>query len=73
LLSSASVSEVMNYYKNQFLAQGWELKKNPPSPYHPENLDQAVFTDGADERWIYSGRLDNNDQTFIFLLYNDKY
>lgn len=73
LLSNASVPSIMNYYKNQLIPQGWEIAPEPKTIHNPEYLDKTVFVKGSDERWVYSGKVDNSDQTVVFLLYNDKY
>lgn len=71
-VTGAGVPAVMSHYKSELLQNGWLLVESPKTLYDPQYADQLVFVRGAQERWIYAGKMDGQNQTMIFSVHTEK-
>jgi len=73
LFSEASVPNIVSYYKNTLAQQGWQIIDPPEKAVSAPNSEVMFFAKGADERWLNVSPMDDENKTFVFLLYTDRY
>jgi hypothetical protein len=71
-VTGAGVPAVMRHYKTQLLQSGWQLVESPKTLRDPQYADQLIFARGPQERWIYAGKMDGQNQTMIFSVHTEK-
>jgi hypothetical protein len=72
LLSDASVSSIINFYEHRCLDGGWYLADPGKNTFHAPNSRQLLFLKKTDELWVNANRLEEENKTLVYLLYNDK-
>jgi hypothetical protein len=71
-LSEANVSSIMNYYRNKFIQQGWQEVQQNKNQFISPNSGYLLLLKDQDELWVNANWVEDENKTFIYLLYNDK-
>lgn len=71
--SDANIQSIINFYKGEFSQKGWLVEKPEKDSFTGPNSSNVLFLKGSDELWLYASKMERNNKSIVFLLFNDQY
>jgi hypothetical protein len=72
-VSDDDPTSVADYYRDEMTRAGWQLDDSVDRKFAAPNSKFMFFLKGTDEMWINANRLDRENKTLVYMLYNDRY